>query len=170
QPARWLLAALIALVAAALAWLLVGATDTALTVWSRLQQAPQGARIGFLVLLGLLLLLAAWAIWRILHPRPARKPVAERIDRDRLEQRAAALPADDPAARAIRRELAQSDARRASQRLYLALFGDISAGKSALMAALSGTTVESSVIGGTTRAVAHAEVPLEDGLALVLAD
>jgi hypothetical protein len=170
QPARWLIAALIALVAAALAYLLVGATDSALTVWNKLRDTPQPVRIGFLVLLGVLLLAAAWAIWRILHPRPARKPVAEPIDRAHIEQRATTLPEDDPAAQAIRRELADSDARRASQRLYVALFGDISAGKSALMSALSGVPAPSHVVGGTTRAVAHAEVILDDGLALDLAD
>lgn len=170
QPARWLLAALIALVVAALAYLLVGATDSALTVWAKLQHTPQPVRIGFLVLLGILLLVAAWAIWRILHPGAARKPVAEPIDRARIEQRAAALPEEDAAAAAIRRELADSDTRRASQRLYLALFGDISAGKSALMSALSGVAAESHVVGGTTREVAHAAVVLDDGLALDLAD
>ncbi len=170
QPARWAIAALIALITAALAYLLVGATDSALTVWNKLQDTPQPVRIGFLVLLGVLLLAAAWLIWRILHPRAARKPVAEPIDRARIEQRAAALPEDDPATQAIYRELAESDARRASQRLYVALFGDISAGKSALMSGLSGVQAESHVVGGTTREIAHAGVTLDDGLALDLAD
>ena len=67
RPARWLLAALVALVTAALAYLLVGATDSALTVWAKLRDAPQWLRIGFLVLLGLLALASAWIVWRLLQ-------------------------------------------------------------------------------------------------------
>ena len=74
RPARWLLAALVALVTAALAYLLVGATDSALTVWAKLQDAPQPVRIGFLVLLGVLGLVAGWIVLRLLNPGPARTP------------------------------------------------------------------------------------------------
>jgi len=170
QPARWIFAALVLVLAAALAYLLVGATDSALVVWERLRVAPQWLRIGFLVLLGMLGLLAAWLVWRILHPGATRKPVAEPIDHTRIQQRAAALPQDDPTVALLQREFEDSEARQASQRLYVALFGDISAGKSALLSALSGTAAESDVVGGTTRAVAHADVVLEDGLTLDLAD
>lgn len=170
QPARWIVAALVLLVAAALAYLLVGATDSALTVWTRLRDAPQWLRFGFLGALGVLALLAGWAVWRLLHPGAARTPVAEPIDRARIEARAAALPAEDPTAALLREELRHSDARRDARRLYVALFGDISAGKSALMSALSGRAVASHVVGGTTREVAHADVVLDDGLALDLAD
>lgn len=170
RPARWALALLVALAAAALAYLLVGATDSALTVWAKLRDAPQWLRIAFLALLGLLGLAAGGVVWRLLNPGAARKPVAEPIVRERIEQRAAALPEHDPVAGEVRRELADSDARRASQRLYVALFGDISAGKSSLMTALSGVAARSDVVGGTTRDVAHAEVDAGDGLALDLAD
>lgn len=170
QSARWLFAGLIALVAAALAYLLVGATDSALTVWAKLRDAPEWMRIGFLLLLGVLALAAGWLAWRILHPGATRTPVAEPIDRERIERRAAALPLEDSAAATIRDELAESDARRGAQRLYVALFGDISAGKSALMTALSGQATASHVVGGTTRTVAHAEVRLDDALTLDLAD
>ncbi len=170
RPARWLLALLVVLAAATLGYLLVGATDSALTVWAKLRDAPQWLRIGFLVLLGLLALASAWIVWRLLHPGPARKPVAEPLVRERIEQRTAALPAHDPVAADIARELAEGDARRESGRLYVALFGDISAGKSSLMQALSGVATRSGVVGGTTREITHASVDAGDGLALDLAD
>lgn len=170
RSARWVVALLVVLATAALAYLLVGATDSALTVWAKLQDAPQWLRIAFLVLLGVLGLVAGWIVWRLIHPGPPRKPVAEPIVRERIEARAAALPERDPVAEDVQRELAASDARRDSQRLYVALFGDISAGKSSLMTALSGVANRSDVVGGTTRDVAHADVDAGDGLILDLAD
>lgn len=171
QPARWLIAALIALVAAALAYLLIGATDSALAVWARLEAMPGWVRIAFLVALGALGLAAGWLIWRILHPRAARAARAEPIVRERIEARIASLPVDDAAVQAAQAELADSDRRRTTRRLYVALFGDISAGKSALMSALSGAAVPIAVTGGTTREVRHADVVLHgDELALDLAD
>ena len=170
RAARWLLALLVALAAATLAYLLVGATDAALTVWTRLRDAPQWLRIAFLALLGVLGLVAGWMVWRLLNPRPARTPVAEPLVRERIEQRTAALPAHDPVAADIQREFAEGDARRDSGRLYVALFGDISAGKSSLMQALTGLAQRSDVVGGTTREIAHAQVEAGDGLLLDLAD
>ena len=170
RAARWLLAALVVLIAAALAYLLVGATDSALAVWQKLADTPKPVRVGFLVLLGIVGFVAGTIVWRLLHPRAARVPVADAIDRTRLEQRAAALPEGDAVADAMRRELAASDARRDSRRLYVALFGDISVGKSALLQALSGQPAASHVVGGTTREVRHADVVLDDGLVLDLAD
>lgn len=170
RPARRVLALLVALAAVALGYLLVGATDSALTVWAKLRDAPQWLRVAFLVLLGLLGMAAGWLVWRLLHPGPARKPVVEPLVRERIEQRASRLPAHDPVAADIRRELADGDARRDSGRLYVALFGDISAGKSSLMGALSGTAARSDVVGGTTREVAHAQVDADGALPLVLAD
>ena len=170
QPARWVLAILVAVAAAALLYFVVGATDTALDVWQRLQRLPPWAQYAFLGLLGLIALLAAWLAWRIAHPRAARKGKADVIDRARIEQRMAALPEADATTRQLRDELADARARRETQELYVALFGDISAGKSALMQALSGVEARSDVVGGTTRDVRHAQVLLDDGLKLDLAD
>ncbi|GAB1406329.1 hypothetical protein MASR1M8_02480 [Thermomonas brevis] len=170
RPARWLLALLVVLATATLGYLLVGATDSALTVWAKLRDAPQWLRIAFLAALALLGLAAGWIVWRLLHPGAARKPVAEPLVRERIEQRAAALPAHDPIAADVQRELADGDARRDSGWLYVALFGDISAGKSSLMTALSGVASRSDVVGGTTREVAHAQVEAGDSLRLDLAD
>lgn len=170
RPARWLLALLVVLAAATLGYLLVGATDSALTVWAKLRDAPQWLRIAFLAALGLLGLVAGWIVWRLLHPGPARKPVAEPLVRERIEARSAALPAHDPVAADVHRELADGDARRDSGRLYVALFGDISAGKSSLASALSGVAAASDVVGGTTRDIAHAAVAVDAELQLDLAD
>lgn len=171
QPARWLLAALVVLIAVALAWVLLGATESALNVWSRLRELPAWSRWLFLVVIVALAAGSGWLVWRLLHPGQPRVPRAEPIARAQVEARLRALPPADPAAQRAEQELADSDRRRDSAQLYVALFGDISAGKSALMTALAPhSAARSDVLGGTTRAVTQAAVTLADGLRVQLAD
>lgn len=167
---RWLAALLVVVAGAALAYLLIGATDSALILWTRMENQPEWLRVGLLATIGALVLLVLWLVWKLVHPAAKRIPMAEPIDRAHIERRASALPADDLTAKRIQHELADADARRARNELYVALFGDISAGKSALMSALSGVAAASHVVGGTTRQVAHATIALEGGLTVDLAD
>ncbi len=64
-----------------------------------------------------------------------------------------------PELAAIKAELNQYEQRKSQQVIYIALFGDISSGKSSLINALINTDdsqqIESSVIGGTTREISH---------------
>lgn len=169
QPLRWLIAALIALAAAALAWLLVGTADQALALWARLEPLPGWVRAAFVALLGVLGLGAGLLVWRVLHPRAPRPARADPIVRERVQARLDALPAEHTAA--LAEELAESDRRQAAHELHVAVFGDISTGKSALVSALApGSAQAVDVVGGTTHAVALARVELDDGLALSLAD
>ncbi|KZC42326.1 UNVERIFIED_ORG: GTP-binding protein HSR1, partial [Rhodanobacter sp. FW104-R5] len=72
---------------------------------------------------------------------------------------------------ALAAELGELDRRRASARVYVALFGEISTGKSSLVRALAPQAqVASDVRGGTTRTVGHYDGRLPDGRTLVLAD
>ena len=168
QPARLLLAVLVVLVVAALAWVLLSAADAALSVWERLQAMPAALRWGFLSMLAALVLGGGWVAWRLLHPGPRRVPRAQPIDRGRLEQRAGAL---GEAARGARAELAELDRRRASRRIHVALFGEVSAGKSSLLRALvPGTDVDVAPTAGTTHEVRLVEGAMPEGGTLVLAD
>ncbi|MFC4728085.1 GTPase [Coralloluteibacterium thermophilus] len=169
QPLRWLIAALIVLIAAALAYLLIGAADAALGLWGRLAPLPAWVRGAFLVALAALGVGAGFAVWRVLRPGPPRAARAEPIVRERVEARIAALPEDHAAALAD--ELAESDRRQASGQLHVAVFGDISTGKSALIGALAPQAAPAvDVIGGTTHAVELVRATLPGGLELVLAD
>src|SRR5262249_46970986 len=57
---------------------------------------------------------------------------------------------------ALHEELAELDRRARSEELYVAVFGEISAGKSSVIRALvPGATPHSDVLGGTTREVTH---------------
>ncbi len=71
----------------------------------------------------------------------------------------------------MREELIELDRRAALDQVYLALFGDVSAGKSSLIGALvPGAQVQVDVRAGTTRSVHHYSGNLGDGLTLTLAD
>jgi GTPase SAR1 family protein len=170
-PVRLLLTALIALGIAAGFSAVLFVTDTALSIYERLADAPRllawtlGLALGGLAGAGIWL---AWRIWR----GPPRTPSANRTaapGRDRIEARVAALEARAAGAEA-RAELIELDRRSAAGEVHVALFGEISAGKSSLMRALGGGDAAIDVRGGTTRTIAHARTQLPDGRELVLAD
>jgi GTP-binding protein EngB required for normal cell division len=171
QPLRLLLALALVLAAGALAWTLLSAADAALALWQRLQDLPRWMSWLYLGLLGGLGLGAGWAVWRLLHPRGARMPKAARIDRDALERRIAGLDTTLPAATQAREELQTLDRRRAEGVVQLALFGEISAGKSSLLRALvPEAPVEIGVVGGSTREVRRHRGRLADGATIEVAD
>jgi GTP-binding protein EngB required for normal cell division/uncharacterized protein (DUF697 family) len=142
---------------AALAWLLLAALDRALALAQRFMGLPAGLR--WLVGAGMLALvtagIAAGIVW--LRPRKPRAPVVA-PDRASLETRLAVLREAGSDIEEIRNELGELDRRRDSDQLYIAVFGEISTGKSSLIAALvPGAQPERDARGGTTREVAHYE-------------
>jgi uncharacterized protein len=168
RPLRWLLAAAAVLAAAATAYYLLAAIDLALALQARLQALP--ALVGYAVLAVLLALGtgSVWLVWRLLRGgRRRREPRVEPIDRAALEQRLLAVPG----AEALRGELTELDRRRATGELHVALFGEVSTGKSSLLRALAPEAEVAVAAGaGTTRQVSHARGRLPDGRELLLAD
>lgn len=142
---------------AALAWLLFAALERALSLAQRFMGLPEGLRWLIGGLLAVMVALgAAAAVW-LFRPRKPRAPVIA-PDRVSLESRLAALRESDTDVEELRSELSELDRRKASTSIYLAVFGEISTGKSTLIAALvPGSTPVSDVRGGTTREVAHYE-------------
>jgi len=138
----------------AFVWLLLAALDRALALAQRFMGLPAGMRwmLG-LVLLLLVLAGIAFGVWW-LRPRKARAPVAA-PDRASLEARIEKLRGAETDVEELRNELGELDRRRASARTYLAVFGEISTGKSTLIAALvPGAAPARDARGGTTRDVA----------------
>lgn len=155
---------------AALAWLLLAAFDRALALAQRFMGLPTGMR--WLVGMGMIALvmagIAAGVWW--LRPRKPRGPIVA-PDRTSLETRLAALRDAGAEVEEIRNELGELDRRRASEKLYIAVFGEISTGKSSLIAALvPGAQPQRDARGGTTREVAHYEGTAPHGDTWLLAD
>jgi uncharacterized protein len=142
---------------AALAWLLFAALERALSLAQRFMTLPEGMRWVIGGLLAVLVVLGAAAAFWFLRPRKPRSPVLA-PDRASLESRIAALRDSDADVEELRSELGELDRRRASASIYVAVFGEISTGKSTLIAALvPGSTPLTDARGGTTREVAHYE-------------
>jgi hypothetical protein len=173
-PVRLLLAVGASVAVAFLLVLVLYITDLGLSVWDRLQRAPTTFWVVYLLILGLLSAGGVYAVWRVLNlGRPARKPGAppkppdEATLRQRIERSEAAGVQVD----AIRHELEELQRRRAAGEIVVAVFGEISTGKSSLIRALMpGHDIAVDVRGGTTRKVTYYTWTSPAGDRLILAD
>ena len=167
---RLLLAALVVIVLGGLAITLVQLTDTALSIQERLARLPMWAAYPLAAALIGLGCVIAYLLWRLLRPSKIKPALSQVITREAVLARVEALNSGQPLdsgkndstvsranaekerllVSAAHEELAELDRRAASDSLYLALFGEISTGKSSLIRALTGEAVEVSVLGGTT--------------------
>lgn len=153
----------------AFVWLLLAALDRALALAQRFMGLPAGMR--WLLGLALFLLVltgVAFGVWW-LRPRKPRAAVTA-PDRASLEARIEKLREAETDVEELRNELGELDRRRASARMYLAVFGEISTGKSTLIAALvPGAAPARDARGGTTREVATYDTTV-DGRDWTVAD
>jgi uncharacterized protein len=171
---RFLLAAVVVVVLVLFAGALLAVADTVLSIVQRLRDGPAAIYYGFIVLLSLAAAGAAWLLWWLLVPPRRARAKAEKADpldeaalRDQLARERAA--GADTAA--VERELAELARRREGGRLYIAMFGDASAGKSSLVRSLvPGSEPAVDVTAGTTRMVKHYHWALASGDVVELAD
>ena len=116
-------------------------------------------------------LASAWFSWRLMTARKPAKAAPSVTDPEDLNSRlekAAALGVDVSAAR---EELAQLERRGAAEEIDIALFGEISSGKSSLInALLPDAEVQTSALGGTTRNIQHHLWRPEGGVPIRLVD
>lgn len=156
RPLRLLLFAVIALALAALLWVLLGVLSGAVALWKELRDLPSWAQVFFLVVAALAIGACAWFAWRLLRGRPRVPKVAAPPTRAQIDERISRLPAAHAETASLQSELEELDRRARSDDLYVAVFGEISAGKSSLIRALAPQAQpQVDVLGGTTRAVTH---------------
>ncbi|MDH3587935.1 MAG: 50S ribosome-binding GTPase [Gammaproteobacteria bacterium] len=128
-------------------------TESALEVWHRFREAPRWATALWLGALGTLTLATGWAVWRLLFParQPAREP--EALTEEALQERMAQSEQLGIDVDSARQELVGLAQRKAAGDFRIALFGEISAGKSALIRALlpQADDITVSARGGSTR-------------------
>ncbi|MBT8074227.1 MAG: hypothetical protein HKP21_11015, partial [Xanthomonadales bacterium] len=143
---------------------LLGTVQWTLSLWQQLQTAPAWIQGLVLIVATLLLGTGLWLAWRIIRPvrtgKAARIPMTEAEIEAHLES-AAAAGIDIESAR---RELEELARRRELETVHLALFGEISSGKSSLInALLPGAHVATDVTGGTTTSIRHHSWQRESG-------
>lgn len=171
-PLRLIALASVAVGGVLVAGFLISTINGALEFYARLEALPAWLR--WPLATGATLLVAAfgWLLWTLARPaaRGARNALPA-ITREEIDQRIGELRGRAINTTDLQSELDSLDQRRDSGDLYVALFGEISTGKSSLIRALAaGSQPATDVRGGTTRTVALHRGHLPDGRDLVLAD
>ncbi len=173
-PLRLVFLAALALGAALLLGLAISTLNSLLELYERLIALPLVVRLPLILALAIIACGIALLGWKLL--RPTRAPVIRRgplaaPTREGVEARVADLRQLDPSAATLEQELIELDRRKESGECHVAVFGEISTGKSSLIRALAASAApDIDVLGGTTRMVHHFRGILPDARELILAD
>ena len=171
RPLRLILIAVLALLGAALLWLVLSLLHGAIVLWQEWRALPFWAQALVTVAVAATLGAIAWAAAWLLRPRRRKPAVVAAPARADVEQRIDAVSRRGADTAALEGELRELNRRARSEELYVAVFGEISAGKSSVIRALApDADAQVDVLGGTTRAVTHYRSGSIQGTALVLAD
>jgi GTP-binding protein EngB required for normal cell division/uncharacterized protein (DUF697 family) len=171
---RWLLAGVIVLMTLLFLLFLFFATRNFLDLWDRLQQLPEWLFYTYCGLVGLVILASGWLVYRLLRvgkgktiPKARHEPVTEETLSQDIRQMDAAGMDTLPLAN----ELHNLHIRQQSGQVHIALFGDVSTGKSSIIKALlPDAGVEINLRGGSTRDIRDYAWLTLDGDRLLLTD
>ena len=146
------------------------AGDTLLSLWEKLQNAPW--YIGGLFAFILLVLTAGSAVilWKLLRPVKKAATRKEPFDEATLQLRIDEAEENGIEIESAKEELRKLNQRRQTGKLYIALTGTISTGKSSLVnSLLPDAEARSAVTGGTTREIVeyHWSTPSGDEVILI---
>jgi GTP-binding protein EngB required for normal cell division/uncharacterized protein (DUF697 family) len=169
---RLLLLIAVLLIAVVTLFLLLLATDTALSVWQRLREAPLWLQVTYTLVLTLISSATLWFSWQWLKPSPKKTSTQERsLDPLALQEElveSASAGVDVSAAVA---EIREQQRRKQSGEVFIAIFGEISTGKSSLVKALlPRADLETDPKGGTTRDITHYRWQAGSGDSVIIAD
>jgi small GTP-binding protein len=146
-------------------------TDTLVNIWHNLRVAPLWMQILVATTMLLFSVLSAWLVWRVLHPTKALSEMdaLSPIDRETLDKHLETAREQGLDVSIAEQELSKLGQRREAGHIHVALFGEISSGKSSLiLALLPDAMAQISVIGGTTQDIHeyHWQSPAGDELIL----
>lgn len=175
MPFKVIIAAALILALLLVLLVLLVATDTALSVWERLQAAPLWLQIAYGALISVIAAASLLFLWRILKPRkkaPGRdarkpgRPDQSELEREILDAAASGVDVGD----ALRELQARRD-RSGSGRIHVAICGEVSTGKSSLVSALlPDARIATDPRAGTTTAVTRYRWRAPGGDEVVIAD
>jgi len=171
----------IALVVVVLTLLLLlfifSATRSALDVWDRLQDLPTALFYIYSGLIVALIVFSVWLIYKLLKPSQLGLDAStENISEDYILEELDQAETVGVDTAQLRREIEHLQERKDTGKIYVALFGDVSTGKSSIINALlpdentNKATLEINVRGGSTQDVHQYTWKSSSGDELVLTD
>jgi len=170
---RLLLLIAVLLVAVVTLFLLLLATDTAMSVWQRLSEAPLWLQVAYTLVLMLISGATLWLSWRWLKPAAKNKEVAEQrgLDPFSLQEELVESASAGVDVSAAVEEIREQQRRKQSGEVFIAIFGEISTGKSSLVKALlPKADMQTDPRGGTTQDVSHYRWNADSGDSVIIAD
>lgn len=155
SPVRLLILLTVAVLLLLLLLLGLLLTDTLLNIRSNLEQAPTWVLMLVLTGFGLFALFSGWLIFRLLRPsKREQQKQSEKIDENSVLEQLQQSKADGIDTHEAEIELEKLNQRRDAGEIHIALYGEISSGKSSLIKALlPEANVQVSVTGGTTQSL-----------------
>jgi len=170
---RKLMALAIIIITMLLLLFVFSATRSALDVWDRLQQLPEALFYTYSALIIAGLLFSFYLVYKLLRPSSALfiKQEQEEISQEAVLKEITHAEESGMETRSIRREIEHLEERKATGKVYVALFGDVSTGKSSIIKALlPDATVDINVQGGSTQDIHQYTWQSTSGDELVLTD
>ncbi|MBT8062711.1 MAG: 50S ribosome-binding GTPase [Gammaproteobacteria bacterium] len=171
---RFFIILVLVMVAMLALFLALLATETALSVWQRLSAAPLWLQAAYLLIVFLVASASVLLAWRWLKPRQTRTKRATRsgplddasLQNELLESASSGVDVESALA-----EIREQRRRKAHSEVYIALFGEVSTGKSSLVnALLPDARTESDPRAGTTLTVRHYRWTARDGDSVIISD
>jgi GTP-binding protein EngB required for normal cell division len=173
MPVRFLISIAIFLLALLMLFLVLVASETALTVWHYLKQAPLWVQVGYGIVLAGLPLLTLVFFWNWLRPKRKPKKTTERAELsvEALQEDLVSSARTGIDVSEALEELHEQRRRRGSGEIYIAVFGEVSSGKSSLVRALlPEAEAASDPRAGTTVTINHYAWTAPSGDRVVIAD
>ena len=173
MPIRLLVAIAILIAAFLVLFLMLIATESAVTVWHYLRQAPAWAQFAYTVLLVALPLTTLWVFWKWFRPsrRGKRAQEPRELSAASLQEQLLESAAQGVDVSAALEEIREQRRRRGTGEIYIAVYGEVSSGKSSLVRALlPEAEVETDARAGTTAAVRHYAWQAPSGDRITIAD
>jgi len=173
MPVRLLVAAFILIAFFLVLFLVLLATDTALSVWHYLKEAPAWVQLAYAIVLAGLPLITLVLFWNWFRPgrgktvqAPTRELSSEALQDELLESARQGVDVSSAL-----EEIREQRRRRNSGEIYIAVYGEISSGKSSLVQALlPEIELETDPRAGTTTEVRHYSWQAPSGDHIIIAD
>jgi predicted GTPase len=173
MPVRLLVATVILIAFFLVLFLFLLATDTALSVWHYLKEAPAWVQLAYAVTLAVLPLLTLAFFWNWFRPGRRKKTQAAQrdISSDTLQDELLESSRQGVDISGALEEIREQRRRSGSGEVYIAIYGEVSSGKSSLVQALlPEIELKTDPRAGTTTEIRHYTWQAPSGDRIVVAD